>query len=252
MSMLNKFKELSFIEATRSFFEDLGLPILSITEKPTSAKGILKDTYKENESFQLIDDVYFVGMVDDAAFNKDRDSLDISSIKSDYDGILIFALTLNRRPNDLLPTRSQLAEISRAFNREFYYTPVVILFKYDNYLAFANTERIKYKQEWREGEKAGRVSLLRDISIEQPHSGHERILTDLKIPTRGRKRIDSYAKLYAYWQEVFSVNLLNKKFYQELSNWYFWAIKNVVFPSEPKLNDFVEKGEKNKRNMLKN
>jgi hypothetical protein len=29
------------------------------------------------------------------------------------------------------------------------------------------------------------------------------------------------------------VNLLNKKFYIELSNWYFWAIKHVTFPSEP-------------------
>jgi hypothetical protein len=32
---------------------------------------------------------------------------------------------------------------------------VVIVFKYGNHIAFANTERLKYKQEWREGEKAG-------------------------------------------------------------------------------------------------
>ncbi|HPM05418.1 MAG TPA: hypothetical protein PLR81_00245, partial [Treponemataceae bacterium] len=148
MSKLEKFKTDSFIEATQSFFKDLGLPILNITEEPTSAKETLKDTYKENESFQLIDDVYFVGMVDDAAF-ENKTPLNPSEIKNeierDYDGILIFALTLNKRPNDLLPTRSQLAEISRAFNREFYYTPVVIVFKYNNYLAFANTERLKYK-----------------------------------------------------------------------------------------------------------
>ena len=107
------------------------------------------------------------------------------------------------------------------------------MFKYAGYLGFANTERLKYKQEWREGEKAGKVSLLRDIDITNPHSGHLRILKDLIIPDSGKNKVDSFAKLYAYWQDVFSVNILNKKFYQELSNWYFWAIKEVTFPDSP-------------------
>lgn len=46
---------------------------------------------------------------------------------------------------------------------------------------------MKYKQEWRDGEKAGKVSLLRDIHIEKPHSGHERILTELQITTTETK-----------------------------------------------------------------
>ncbi|MBK8624130.1 MAG: Eco57I restriction-modification methylase domain-containing protein [Saprospiraceae bacterium] len=99
---------------------------------------------------------------------------------------------------------------------------------------------MKYKQEWREGEKAGKVSLLRDVDFNQPHAGHLRIIfgdgkeKGLQID---RKKIDSFDTLYKYWQEIFSVSLLNKKFYQELSNWYFWAIKHVTFPGEPKLAD---------------
>jgi len=233
---LSKFKESDFLPAIKALFKDLKVPMNYVADEPTSAKEILKDTYKDNDTFQLMDDVYFVGMVDDAAFEGNK-SLDAEKIKSDYDGILIFGVTLKNRPNGLLPTRSQLAEISRAFNREFYYTPVVVVFKYGNYLAFATTERLKYKQEWREGEKAGKVSLLRDIHIEKPHSGHERILAELQIPTTGTKKVDSFAKLYAYWQEVFSVSLLNKKFYQELSNWYFWATQHVTFPGEPTIAD---------------
>ena len=76
-------------------------------------------------------------------------------------------MTLNNRDGGLLPTRSQLAEISRALNREFCYTPVVVVFRYagvdGEYLAFANTERSKFKRD-REGEKAGKVTLLRDVS----------------------------------------------------------------------------------------
>ncbi len=237
---LTHFKDINFLPAIKALFKELNVPMNYVADEPTTAKEILKDTYKENETFRLVDDVYFVGMVDDAAFEGNQ-SLETEKIKSDYDGILIFGITLNQRLNNLLPTRSQLAEISRAFNREFYYTPVVLVFKYNddqkNYLAFANTERLKYKQEWREGEKAGKVSLLRDIDIQKPHAGHERIIAELQIPLSGRNAVDSFTKLYNYWQEVFNVSILNKKFYQELSNWYFWAINHVKFPSEPTIED---------------
>lgn len=236
---LNRFNQSDFLQALKAFFGELKVPINYLDDKPTSAKEALEATYKDNDAFRLIDDVYLLGMVDDAAF-KGLESLAIAKIKSDYDGILIFGVTLGNRENDLLPTRSQLAEISRAFNREFCYTPVVVVFKYANlnnqYLAFANTERLKYKQEWREGEKAGKVTLLRDINIRQPHSGHERILADLQIPITGKDRVDSFAKLYTYWQKALDVSLLNKKFYQEVSYWYLDACKRVVFPKDAKSN----------------
>lgn len=240
---LRLFAQLDFLSALKALFEKLNVPMNYVADEPTTAGEILKDTYKENETFQLVNDVYFVGMVDDAAFEGNQ-SLEVEKIKSDYDGILIFGVTLHDRPGGLLPTRTQLAEISRAFNREFYYTPVVVVFKYGNHVAFANTERLKYKQEWREGEKAGKVTLLRDINIEKPHSGHERILAELEISTTGNKKVDTFAKLYAHWQEVFSVSLLNKKFYQELSNWYFWATSQVTFPGEPTAVDAEQKNAK--------
>lgn len=236
---LNVFDEIDFLPALKAFFRGLNVPINYVDDKPTSVEKILENTYKGNESFGLINDVYFLGLVDDATFRGNK-SLEIDQIKSDYDGILIFGVTLGNRQNGLLPTRSQLAEISRAFNREFFYTPVVVVFRYDKYLAFANTERLKYKDN-REGEKAGKVTLLRDIDIRQPHSGHERILAELAIPTTGKNKVDSFAKLYKYWEEVLSVNLLNKNFYRELSNWYFWAVGRVTFPSEPTLIDAHKK-----------
>ncbi len=244
---LNIFHRFDILAATKALFADLKIPVNYVADEPTTAKEILQDTFKENETFQLINDVYFAGMVDDAAFNK-TESIAKENIKSDYDGILLFAITLHQRNNDLLPSRSQLAEISRAFNREFYYTPVVIVFKYkdskNEYVAFSNTERLPYKQAWREGEKAGKVSLLRDINIEKPHAGHERIIEELRIPTSGKNAVDSFDKLYKYWQEVFSVSVLNKRFYQELSNWYFWAVKQVTFPNKPTEADAIKKNAK--------
>ncbi|WP_303920882.1 TaqI-like C-terminal specificity domain-containing protein [Draconibacterium sediminis] len=238
---LNIFSEVQFLQALKSLFSQLNVPINYVTDEPTTADNILKDTYKDNDTFNLIDDVYFVGMVDDASF-QGNDSIETKDIKSDYDGILIFGITLHQRENNLLPTRTQLAEITRAFNREFYYTPVTLVFKYQNsnneYIAFANAERLKYKQEWREGEKAGKVALLRDINIAKPHRGHTDIIKELKIQTSGLKAVDSFDKLYKYWQEVFNVSILNKKFYNELQSWYFWAIKEVTFPNAPNRFDF--------------
>ncbi len=43
-------------------------------------------------------------------------------------------------------------------------------------------------------------------------------------------------------QERFSIEVVTKEFFSELSNWYFWALKNVVFPKD------AEK-EKNGRNI---
>ncbi len=232
---LSYFQHTDFLSALKKFFHELEVPINYLADDPIEAKEILSDTYKDNESFKLINEVYFLGIVDDAAFDG-YDSLSPEKIKSDYDGLLIFGVSLYQRNNTLLPTRSQLAEISRAFNRQFFYTPVVVVFHYKDsnadYLALANTERLKYKQEWREGEKAGKVILLRDINLNQTHAGHLRILKELRIPRTGNKKIDTFASLYQYWQDVFSVSLLNKKFYEELSNWYFWAATQVRFPLE--------------------
>jgi hypothetical protein len=234
---LNIFGQLDFLSALKSFFKNLKVPVNYIADEPVVPKEILSSTYRETEAFQLMNDVYFVGMIDDAAFAGNK-SPEVSSIRSDYDGILIFGVELKKRINGLLPTRGQLAEISRAFNREFHFTPVVVIFKYNGLIAFANTERIKYKQGWREGEKAGKVSVLRDVNIQSPHRGHLEILKELEIPTSGKNAVDSFASLYKYWQEVFSVSILNKKFYNELQNWYFWAIKEVSYPNAPNRFDF--------------
>lgn len=232
MNTLHKFQTDTFINALKVFFQELKVPVNYISDFPISAKEILSSTYKENDSFQLIKDVYSVGIIDDAAFDGLK-SIDTNKINSDYDGILLFGIELNQRNNGLLPTRSQLAEIARAFNREFFYTPVVVIFKYGNYIAFANTERMKYKQEWREGEKVGKVTLLRDINITDIHSGHLRIIQNLQISRTGKSAVNDFKSLYKYWQDVLSVSLLNKVFYKELSNWYFWAIQEVRFPNEP-------------------
>jgi adenine-specific DNA-methyltransferase len=232
MNLIQDFNTKPFIEAVQSFFKKLNVPVNEIATVPASALDIIG----ENQLNILIKDVYVYGIVNDAIFEQNKtfkNLAEIKSLKTDYDGILIFGITLHPRENDLLPTRAQLADITRAFSRTFKFTPITIVFKYGNHIAFANTERTQFKQQWREGEKIGKVTLLRDIDINNVHSGHERILQNLAITRSGKNGINSYDALYKYWQEVLSVSILNKVFYNELSHWYFWAIKEVRFPNEP-------------------
>lgn len=236
MDSIKKFNSETFIDALKAFFEELNVPIDYIGNEPASASDVLGDYYKpSNDLHMLIDDVFVLGMVNDAIFEGAEtfnDLNEIKKIKTDYDGLLIFGITLKSRPNQLPYTRSILAEITRTFNRAFPYTPVTIVFKYELMISFANSERTKYKQEWREGEKVGKVSLLKDISIIQPHRGHLSILKQLRISKTGAKAVKTFNQLYYYWQAVFSISILNKSFYEEIITWFNQAVKDIKIPSQ--------------------
>lgn len=242
---LSYFSQKDFYKSLKQFFSDLNIPINPVTEAPDSADSILSDAYNANNpAHKLMDDVYFVGMVSEDAFAKQREIKYATAAKDiktkDYDCMLLFGVTLKAGRT---PSRSQLAEITRAFNRQFSYYPVVVIFKYGETIAFANCERLAYKQAWRAGEKAGKVSLLKDIAFNAPHTGHLKILQSLEIVRSGNKAITTFAALYKYWQDIFSVSILNKSFYQELSNWYFWALSEISFPDDAEKNDEIRTAE---------
>lgn len=238
---VNVFAEKEFLPALKAFFEELKVPVDYLADEPASAADILGERFKAtNEAHQFIDDVYALGMVNDAIFEGAetfKNLAQIKKLKADYDGLLLFGVTLKNRKDGLPITRSHLAEITRAFNRTFPYTPVTIIFKYGNLISFANSERIPYKQEWREGEKVGKVTMLKDVNAQNPHSAHQKILYGLTID---RNKIDSFKQLYNYWQTVFSLQALNNQFYADLQDWFYYASQNIKLPFKP---DYINEKE---------
>ncbi len=225
--------------STRTLFQsDLAIPLKRVTELPVLLPDLLGDNYRD-KLHKSINKAYFAGIVDDEAFSApDTDAAPETqppetaaraameqTNTEDYDGLVIFALDLKNRENNLVPTRSDLAAITRSFNRSFYGHPVAILFRYkaegSDYISLATCERTPYKHTWREGEKPGKVSLLRDIRIDAPHAGHLRILNDLKIPRTGKKAIQTFDALYQYWQEKLDLSILNKTFYREIAQFFY-------------------------------
>ena len=87
--------------------------------------------------------------------------------------------------------------------------------------------------------------MIREIHLETPHRGHLEILKDFSLAEleknggKGKRghRIDSFKSFHAALEQIFNTDLLNKNFYAELSNWYFWALPQVDFPNDLEKDD---------------
>jgi adenine-specific DNA-methyltransferase len=218
----------SLVDATKDFFSALNIPYQVISSADYNASDFFEKTDKYNDAINKINTI---ALIDDKALNNEYEDIDAETLrKSDkYDALGVFAVELK----DSNPTRTTLVEITRAINREMEAFPVAVIFRYGNSIAIASTERTDYKSSNRSGEKVGKVSIIRDIDSLNTHPGHLQILNELSIDRTGKKAIKTFDGLYKYWYSVFNVSLLNKKFYQELSNWYFWALREVKFPNPP-------------------
>ena len=66
-------KRENLFDGLKTLFASLNVPVNHIDEKAITPKEILSKTYKENnEAYQLMDDVFVVGMVDNAAFEGEK------------------------------------------------------------------------------------------------------------------------------------------------------------------------------------
>lgn len=131
--------------------------------------------------------------------------------------------------------RGRLTSIARQINRAFP-MPVMVLIKHPNQgrdvLSIAVINRRKNKREDHK-DVLGKVTIIRDISLEDPHRGHLDILDSFAVSNLvhpAKLPINSFDNLHAAWEQIFNIELLNKKFYRELSNWYFWATNHCHFP----------------------
>lgn len=128
--------------------------------------------------------------------------------------------------------RGRLAQIARQLNRLFP-MPVMVFFEYNGMLSIAVINRRRNKRD-ESKDVLGKVTLIQEIRLNNPHRGHVDILFSFSVPELRSKKItiNSFDTLHAAWEDIFNVELLNKRFYKELSNWYFWALPQVEFPAD--------------------
>ncbi|MFM8747331.1 MAG: Eco57I restriction-modification methylase domain-containing protein [Aestuariivirga sp.] len=130
-------------------------------------------------------------------------------------------------------SRGALAGITREVNRLFP-MPAVILFKHGGLASLAVIDRRPNKRDGSRDVVEKRISIVKDINLASPHPGHTAILCDIalsNVNVRGRGKPTNFRELYDGWIDALSAQTLNKKFYGELVNWYFWSVTQVTFPT---------------------
>ena len=129
-------------------------------------------------------------------------------------------------------TRTALSNIIREINKLFP-MPAMILFKYGESLTLAVINRRLHKRDESKDVLLKKVTLIKDINITNPHRAHIEILFDLSFNELLRKhKFTNFVELHNAWRKTLDTKELNKRFYRELSNWYFWAMDHVSFPDD--------------------
>lgn len=230
-TILKKFINEPLFDACAALLQHLHIQFNEVTRTPVPFDGLYPGQQPKalREALAKVDKTYFIGTVDEASLSGHATTLSASSVtglasEGKYTGMMIFAIELL---NDESLTRTESATLTRGFNRIAAAQPVVLFIRQGRELALATCERSEYTQQWRDGEKLGKVSLLRGINCERPHRGHIDILESI-----GDKTYPTFEELYKHWMQVFSSELLTKKFYSELSDWYAWAVQVARFPND--------------------
>jgi len=128
-------------------------------------------------------------------------------------------------------TRTGLSLITREINKVFA-MPVMVLFRYGQSITLAVINRRLNKRD-EQKDVLKKVTLIKDINIQNPHRAHLEILHDLSLNELLKKyKFTDFSGLHEAWQKTLDIKELNKRFYQELANWYFWAMDHVSFPDD--------------------
>jgi len=208
-------RQSSFIEKTYRFFKESFLePETSFNE----AKARVDDWKNIDLLFQLTQEE-----LSDQQILFDTKRVDNTIIET----YLFFAIELIKTDY----SRSALAQITREINKIFP-MPVMLLFKYGDYLTLSVINRRLHKKD-EQKDVLEKVTLVKDIYIQNPHRAHIEILFDLSFGELIRlHKFTNFVELHNAWQKTLDSKELNKRFYRELSNWYFWALNNVSFPND--------------------
>ena len=131
-------------------------------------------------------------------------------------------------------TRTQLADATREINKPFG-MPAILVFRHGATLTLAVIDRRPNKRDSNK-DVLEKVTLIKDIRVDpniKPHRAHIEILFDLALDNLLENyAVTNFDTLHTAWRKTLDTAALNKKFYKELADWYFWALKHVTFPHQ--------------------
>jgi hypothetical protein len=128
-------------------------------------------------------------------------------------------------------TRTELSGITRAVNRPSP-MPAMLLFRHGDTLTLAVINRRLHKRD-ESKDVLEKITLIKDIRFANPHRAHIEILHDLSFDALLENHpFTNFVTLHQAWQKTLDIQALNKRFFIEVRNWFYWARLHARFPEE--------------------
>ena len=138
--------------------------------------------------------------------------------------------------------RGKYAQFTREINKRID-MPIVVFFRVENRLTIGFVGRRQHERD-PDRDVLKRVTLIKDILLDKPHRAHIDILFELSLEECAKwmdthNQPENFDGLLAAWLARLDTSELNKRFFNELANWYFWAVDQVTFPEDAEEDDEV-------------
>ncbi|MDE0326362.1 MAG: Eco57I restriction-modification methylase domain-containing protein [Candidatus Poribacteria bacterium] len=128
-------------------------------------------------------------------------------------------------------SRTALANITREINK-LYTIPAMLIFQYGHALTFSIINR-RPSQRDAALDVLEKVTLIKDIDVVNPHRAHLDILAELSLNALYQQHgFTNFLELHQAWQQTLDTSELNRRFFKEIADWYFWAVEKVTFPTD--------------------
>lgn len=184
-------------------------------------------TAKERASLDRLTSLHFLFQLTDAELSNQSD---LFSDPGTVDGTRIHSylfLAAELPAGDW--SRTELTAIARALNKPLP-MPALVLFRHGEFLSLAVIHR-RLNKVAADRDVLEKATLIRGIRCAAPHRAHVEILADLAFDSlKVAHNVTNFVQLHAAWRNTLDIQELNKRFYQQLQHWYFWALGEARFP----------------------
>lgn len=191
-------------------------------ERMNREKALLHEWYTADFLFQLTADEIEQHTQETITFNENQ-GVD----NTIYHSYLFLAVKLK---GDVY-SRTALANITREINK-LYAMPAMLIFQHGHTLTFAIINR---RPSQRDGDRdvLETVTFIKDIDFGNPHRAHLEILADLSLSALYHQHeFTNFLEMHQAWQKTLNTSELNRRFFKDTTDWYFWAVDKVTFPSD--------------------
>lgn len=234
---INKFSEGDFIQSSLDLLNTLGYESDRQSRlKEPNYQYFKKDYISPERNFNEVKALVHEWIQIDFLFQLTEEELQETKslfgteqkVDTSYVSYLFFALELRNHQY----TRTQLSHITREINK-LVDIPAMVLFRHGETLTLSIINRRPNKKKTNK-DVLEKVTLIKDIRISNPHRAHIEILFDLSLYELSSKHtIDGFDDFHKAIEKVLDIRELNRKFYGELSNWYYYANSKIRLPFKP-------------------